>query len=339
MSASREKSPNGGSRPKFASLTAGLLARKGEAVPAAAGFTAEAMAQHIPSRPVEAAPAPVTDRATASDRPAPAAPVAPAELAAPAESLTPNAPHAARGAESPASKAALKLPADQPRSAPPPVRPHLTVHRRRPPTLSDAAQSDAALSHAGAPIPAPGPQAHAQTKQSAERQALPEQGQGGRSPAKTPAPQIQEVDRTAQALQAQLATAFIAPQRPPQQAPKPAEKSAEKTASTAADVRPSAPPQLQTLKPVKPAGGDVTPFPAPARPVEAAPAKAPNRRHAMTLRIDPERYVRLKIAAAKLRKTSQSILTEALDQFLDDLDPAVCDSCDCLGTTNRSNQG
>ncbi|MEM9122191.1 MAG: hypothetical protein AAGB03_02615 [Pseudomonadota bacterium] len=334
MSASREKSPNGGSRPKFASLTAGLLARKGEAVPAAAGFTAEAMAQHIPSRPVEAAPAPVTDRVTASDRPAPAAPVAPAELAAPAESLTPKAPHAARGAESPASKAALKLPADQPRSAPPPVRPHLTVHRRRPPAFSDTASPSAAP-----PTPPSVPKAHAQTRQSTERQPSPEQGQGGRPPAKTPAPQIQEVDRTAQALQAQLATAFIAPQRPPQQAPKPAEKSAEKTASTTADVRPSAPPQLQTLKPVKPAGGDVTPFPAPARPVEAAPAKAPNRRHAMTLRIDPERYVRLKIAAAKLRKTSQSILTEALDQFLDDLDPAVCDSCDCLGTTNRSNQG
>lgn len=36
--------------PKYASLTAGLLARKGEAVPAAAAFTAEAIAQHIPAR-------------------------------------------------------------------------------------------------------------------------------------------------------------------------------------------------------------------------------------------------------------------------------------------------
>lgn len=35
---------------KYASLTAGLLARKGEAVPAAAAFTAEAIAQHIPAR-------------------------------------------------------------------------------------------------------------------------------------------------------------------------------------------------------------------------------------------------------------------------------------------------
>jgi hypothetical protein len=36
--------------PRYASLTAGLLARKGEAVPAAAAFTAEAIAQHIPAR-------------------------------------------------------------------------------------------------------------------------------------------------------------------------------------------------------------------------------------------------------------------------------------------------
>ncbi len=37
-------------QPKYASLTAGLMARKGEAVPAAAAFTAEAIAQHIPAR-------------------------------------------------------------------------------------------------------------------------------------------------------------------------------------------------------------------------------------------------------------------------------------------------
>lgn len=36
--------------PQYASLTAGLLARKGEALPAAAAFTAEAIAQHIPAR-------------------------------------------------------------------------------------------------------------------------------------------------------------------------------------------------------------------------------------------------------------------------------------------------
>lgn len=36
--------------PQYASLTAGLLARKGEALPAAAAFTAEAIAQHIPVR-------------------------------------------------------------------------------------------------------------------------------------------------------------------------------------------------------------------------------------------------------------------------------------------------
>lgn len=39
-----------GHETQYASLTAGLLARKGEAVPAAAAFTAEAIAQHIPAR-------------------------------------------------------------------------------------------------------------------------------------------------------------------------------------------------------------------------------------------------------------------------------------------------
>ncbi|TNE42588.1 MAG: hypothetical protein EP347_00835 [Alphaproteobacteria bacterium] len=37
-------------RPRYASLTAGLLARKGEAVPVAASFSPEAMAQHLPAK-------------------------------------------------------------------------------------------------------------------------------------------------------------------------------------------------------------------------------------------------------------------------------------------------
>ncbi|TNE58290.1 MAG: hypothetical protein EP340_05905 [Alphaproteobacteria bacterium] len=37
-------------RPRYASLTAGLLARKGQAVPVAASFSPEAMAQHLPAK-------------------------------------------------------------------------------------------------------------------------------------------------------------------------------------------------------------------------------------------------------------------------------------------------
>lgn len=37
-------------RPRYASLTAGLLARKGEAVPVAAAFSPGAMAQHLPAK-------------------------------------------------------------------------------------------------------------------------------------------------------------------------------------------------------------------------------------------------------------------------------------------------
>jgi hypothetical protein len=38
---------------------------------------------------------------------------------------------------------------------------------------------------------------------------------------------------------------------------------------------------------------------------------------AVTLRLDPERYERLKIHGAKTRRTNQDILVEALDAFFD----------------------
>lgn len=58
-----------GNEMKYASLTAGLLARKGEAVPAAAAFTAEAIAQHIPARRLaQEAERVLLDRRPSADR-------------------------------------------------------------------------------------------------------------------------------------------------------------------------------------------------------------------------------------------------------------------------------
>ncbi|HEX8481016.1 MAG TPA: hypothetical protein VF650_03850 [Allosphingosinicella sp.] len=52
---------------------------------------------------------------------------------------------------------------------------------------------------------------------------------------------------------------------------------------------------------------------APARP-SAAPVRA---KAAFTLRLDPERHLKLRLACALSRRSAQQLVTEALDNFLD----------------------
>ena len=66
------------------------------------------------------------------------------------------------------------------------------------------------------------------------------------------------------------------------------------------------------------------------KPVAAAPAKAPARRPiavdlparskaAFTLRLDPDRHLRLRLACAVTRRSAQQIVTGALDEYLNSL--------------------
>lgn len=50
-----------------------------------------------------------------------------------------------------------------------------------------------------------------------------------------------------------------------------------------------------------------------------ASASASGRRAAFTLRIDPERHLRLRLACTILERSAQQIVTEALDNLLDDM--------------------
>jgi hypothetical protein len=54
---------------------------------------------------------------------------------------------------------------------------------------------------------------------------------------------------------------------------------------------------------------------APAR----SPAPAVRARAAFTLRLDPERHLKLRLACALSRRSAQQLVTEALDDFLDSL--------------------
>jgi hypothetical protein len=56
--------------------------------------------------------------------------------------------------------------------------------------------------------------------------------------------------------------------------------------------------------------------PLPTRRSESCPAKA---KAAFTLRLDPERHFRLRLACAVTRRSAQQLVTGALDDFLDSL--------------------
>ena len=99
--------------------------------------------------------------------------------------------------------------------------------------------------------------------------------------------------------------------------------------------------------------GDIDDHAEPTLPPEApvAPpmnAAAPASRHdrrpvgsgariAMTVRLDHERHHRLRVLSAHLNKSSQEILVEALDKFLDKRTPEAADhGCTCLDQADAS---
>lgn len=78
-------------------------------------------------------------------------------------------------------------------------------------------------------------------------------------------------------------------------------------------------------EPVAPVAPAPAPAPAPvrARPAPRALAASNERRAAFTLRLDPERHLKLRLAATMQGVSAQALLTEALDAMLaefDDLD-------------------
>ncbi len=78
---------------------------------------------------------------------------------------------------------------------------------------------------------------------------------------------------------------------------------------------------------------------APERPLEKTPPRIVNEapplkptapRAKLSVRLDSERHLRLKLAAAHLQRSSQTIMLEALDAYLAEAAPAIGGNCVCL---------
>jgi hypothetical protein len=76
------------------------------------------------------------------------------------------------------------------------------------------------------------------------------------------------------------------------------------------------------------------------RPLDNTAGSSPRRRRSerlpdlrtrISLRLDPDRHLKLKLSAAHLHKNLQDVLIAALDSYLDRIGPTVKDgSCACL---------
>ncbi len=142
---------------------------------------------------------------------------------------------------------------------------------------------------------------------------------GGRSHSEPPA--VVEQQRE---LQARLAPVELVPEPEPEPEP---------------EAEPEAPEAETTPEPEARAEPEPEPEPAPEpepeiqapsearivklRRARAVPARAPSvaarTKAAFTLRLDPERHLKLRLACALSRRSAQLLVTEALDDFLDSL--------------------
>jgi hypothetical protein len=78
-------------------------------------------------------------------------------------------------------------------------------------------------------------------------------------------------------------------------------------------------PEPQFSVRVKPAVAAVTPTPAPRRAPKARSAPGAKGKAAFTLRLDPSRHLRLRLACAVNGRSAQQIVTDALDGLLQNM--------------------
>jgi hypothetical protein len=90
-------------------------------------------------------------------------------------------------------------------------------------------------------------------------------------------------------------------------------------AAAASDAEPDFEPEPQFSVRVKPAVAAVVPIPAPRRAPRARSAPGGKAKAAFTLRLDPGRHLKLRLACAVNGRSAQQIVTDALDGLLSNM--------------------
>ena len=120
-----------------------------------------------------------------------------------------------------------------------------------------------------------------------------------------------------------------AAEKPAEPIVKPVQAKAEKVAPKAVESQAKPAPKSVVAKPSFGKRGEVDCEPCDQIDTIRKTAD-PEKRAAVTLRLDPTRYFCLKMAGARARRTNQDILTEALDLYLAKLSDEELKDCNCL---------
>ena len=82
-------------------------------------------------------------------------------------------------------------------------------------------------------------------------------------------------------------------------------------------------------------GGKPQPGPTPALVAVGGPPPTESGRARVSVRLDRERHLKLKLTAAHLQSSLQDIFTDALDRYLEQIGPEVLrNDCACLSLKN-----
>ncbi len=138
---------------------------------------------------------------------------------------------------------------------------------------------------------------------------------GGRPHSEPPAVVEQQRELQARLAPVELVPAPEAepePERAPEREPEAEIQAPEAETPTGAESRPD--PEVQAASEAR-----VVKLPRSRAASARAPSVAAKARAAFTLRLDPERHLKLRLACALSRRSAQQLVTEALDDFLDSL--------------------
>lgn len=324
-----------GNETKYASLTAGLLARKGEAVPAAAAFTAEAIAQHIPARRLaQEAQSVLLDRRPVEEPVVEDTSVPWSETAGQTRASQVVSEHRdmieqafidAADAEEVGETSfnsvedLLEKGPENSLAASDEVTSEMALGARRDLNLSDARPSAPNEGHEDGSAVSDLNDSDENWFDTIVSQAISEaEGQRPESPASpvelssNGAPDAQErgPDDTGSA-----ASSFMRSLRK--------DRSPE-ISSAEAPQSPAAPAPQASAAPESGCGDKAAKV---REAIKAGKTKVAGR---SAMRLDPRRFIRLSLAAQKLQLSSQELMVAALDNYMDALDEEVFSDCSCM---------
>ncbi len=99
---------------------------------------------------------------------------------------------------------------------------------------------------------------------------------------------------------------------------------------------PIRPQDINATRTAQKTAGNLRPAIAPVAVIVGGSSSTDSERTRVSVRLDRDRHLKLKLTAAHLRNSLQDIITDALDRYLEQIGSEIVpNNCACLGINNR----